>query len=133
MVVEKVFGYRLIKMKNLIRLEEIALFLLALYLNDLLYYSWWVFWAFLLVPDLSMLGYVVNTKVGAFIYNIIHHRGLAILLGLAGTFFFITELQFAGIVLFGHIAMDRALGYGLKYEDHFQHTHLGWIGKSHDK
>jgi len=26
--------------------------------------------------------------------------------------------------------VDRALGYGLKYDDHFQHTHLGQIGHS---
>jgi hypothetical protein len=25
--------------------------------------------------------------------------------------------------------MDRMLGYGLKFSDGFQHTHLGWIGK----
>jgi hypothetical protein len=24
--------------------------------------------------------------------------------------------------------MDRIFGYGLKYPDAFQHTHLGWIG-----
>jgi len=27
-----------------------------------------------------------------------------------------------------HVAVDRALGYGLKFNDDFQHTHLGWIG-----
>jgi len=25
--------------------------------------------------------------------------------------------------------MDCLLGYGLKYNDHFQHTHLGHIGQ----
>jgi hypothetical protein len=38
-------------------------------------------------------------------------------------------LILSGIILFGHSAMDRALGYGLKYPDSFQHTHLGWVGK----
>jgi hypothetical protein len=28
-----------------------------------------------------------------------------------------------------HIAVDRALGYGLKTTEGFQHTHLGPIGK----
>jgi hypothetical protein len=28
-----------------------------------------------------------------------------------------------------HIGVDRALGYGLKFEDGFQHTHLGTIGR----
>ncbi|MDQ1710546.1 MAG: hypothetical protein QOG49_1931, partial [Frankiaceae bacterium] len=27
-----------------------------------------------------------------------------------------------------HIGMDRALGYGLKYETDFKDTHLGHIG-----
>jgi len=120
-------------MKNLIRLEEAAMFILALYLNHLLDYPWWIFWAFLLVPDLSMLGYAVNPRVGAITYNIVHHKGIAILFYLIGFFLFNMELQFTGIVLFGHSAMDRILGYGLKYTDQFQHTHLGWIGKSNGK
>ena len=28
-----------------------------------------------------------------------------------------------------HIAVDRLLGYGLKFTDSFAHTHLGEIGK----
>ncbi|MFL0711613.1 MAG: DUF4260 family protein [Microcella pacifica] len=28
-----------------------------------------------------------------------------------------------------HVAVDRALGYGLKRPDAFTHTHLGWIGR----
>ena len=38
-------------------------------------------------------------------------------------------LLLAAIILFGHASMDRMFGYGLKFGDHFQHTHLGWIGK----
>ena len=38
-----------------------------------------------------------------------------------------------GVILYGHASMDRIFGYGLKYGDHFQHTHLGWIGKLKDK
>jgi hypothetical protein len=38
-------------------------------------------------------------------------------------------LQLAGLILFGHSSMDRVLGYGLKYSDSFQHTHLGMLGK----
>jgi Domain of unknown function (DUF4260) len=29
-----------------------------------------------------------------------------------------------GLVWLGHIGMDRLLTFGLKYSDHFQHTHL---------
>jgi hypothetical protein len=38
-------------------------------------------------------------------------------------------LQLIGVILLGHSSLDRALGYGLKYEDSFQNTHLGRIGK----
>ena len=34
-----------------------------------------------------------------------------------------------GILLFAHSCFDRVWGYGLKYTDSFQHTHLGKIGK----
>lgn len=35
-----------------------------------------------------------------------------------------------GLVWLAHIGLDRLLGYGLKYRDHFQHTHLGRLGRS---
>ena len=37
--------------------------------------------------------------------------------------------QAVALVWFAHIGMDRALGYGLKYETDFRDTHLGRIGR----
>jgi len=37
---------------------------------------------------------------------------------------------FVGMLLWAHSAFDRVMGYGLKYADSFDHTHLGMIGKS---
>jgi hypothetical protein len=34
-----------------------------------------------------------------------------------------------GLVWLAHIGADRVLGYGLKYGDNFQHTHLGQLGQ----
>jgi hypothetical protein len=34
-----------------------------------------------------------------------------------------------GLVWLAHVGFDRLLGYGLKYGDNFQHTHLGWLGQ----
>lgn len=116
-------------MKNLLRLEEVSMFGLALYLNSFLPFAGWVFWALLLVPDLSMLGYLINPRIGAVLYNLIHHKALAIILYFAGYFLVIHELTLVGVVLFAHSSMDRVFGYGLKYPDDFKHTHLGWIGK----
>jgi hypothetical protein len=47
-----------------------------------------------------------------------------------GVLFSVQQLSAFALVWFAHIGMDRALGYGLKYEDAFQHTHLGIIGAS---
>jgi hypothetical protein len=116
-------------MKNLIRLEEFAKMCFAYWLSIKIGYGWWVFFAWLLLPDVSMIGYAINKKVGAWVYNFAHHQTIAIIIGVCGFYLNSLPLQLAGIVLFGHSAMDRTFGYGLKYEDDFKHTHLGVIGK----
>jgi len=116
-------------MKTVIKLEELGLFILGIYLFSLLSFQWWWFLVLLLSPDLSMLGYVFGNKSGAFLYNIFHHKGIAVLLYILGCYFKNEILQLAGIILFSHSAMDRIFGYGLKYENGFKYTHLGEIGK----
>lgn len=118
-------------MNKLIKLEELAQFLLSIFLFTRLEYNWWVFLACILLPDLSMLGYIVNTKVGAWLYNIFHHKLLGIVVLIIGMWMDNSMINLSGIILFGHSAMDRIFGYGLKYSDDFKHTHLGWIGTSH--
>ena len=112
-------------MKNLLKLEELAMFLLSIYLFNFLDYAWWVYLALILTPDIGMLGYLISTKLGATTYNLFHHKGIAILVGFAGFWWHNPELQLAGIILFGHASMDRIFGYGLKFSDNFKHTHLG--------
>jgi len=117
-------------MKNILKLEEAGMFLLGVFLfYTQLHYAGWVFWAFLLAPDIGMLGYAVNTKTGAVTYNLLHHKLLAVALFIIGMHYSIPSVQLAGIIIFSHASIDRALGYGLKYPDSFQHTHLGMIGK----
>ncbi|MFC6998833.1 DUF4260 domain-containing protein [Rufibacter roseus] len=115
-------------MKLLISLEELAKMAAAYLFSLYLGYSWWMFFALLLLPDLSMLGYLFGPRVGAWVYNLFHHQGVALLTAAVGFMLHHPELQLAGVVMFGHSAMDRALGYGLKYSDNFKNTHLGWIG-----
>lgn len=112
-------------MKNSIKLEELVMFLLSIFLFSKLEYVWWVYLVLILTPDIGMIGYAVNTRIGAITYNLFHHKGIAIVVGILGWYLVIPELQLAGIILFGHASMDRILGYGLKYSDHFKHTHLG--------
>lgn len=116
-------------MKNLLKLEEFLLFCLALYLFDQLGYAWWLYAVLFLTPDLSMVGYLSGPRLGAVVYNIVHHKGPAIGLYILGSLLGQAPLQLAGVVLLGHSSLDRVFGYGLKYPDAFQSTHLGLIGK----
>ena len=116
-------------MKLIIQIEEAAMLLLSVYLFSSLSNPWWLFGVLFLAPDIGMLGYLINTKAGAFTYNILHHKGIAILLYLAGIYFNQPIMQLIGLVMFGHSSFDRLLGYGLKYGDNFKNTHLGTLGK----
>ncbi|MBE14812.1 MAG: hypothetical protein CL867_01040 [Cytophagaceae bacterium] len=111
-------------MRYLLKLEALGQCVLGLYLFSLLSYSWGLFAALFLAPDIGMLGYLINTKVGAWSYNLLHHKGLAIGVFLIGVYWAIDGLQFVGLLLFTHAAFDRMLGYGLKYERGFKFTHL---------
>ena len=117
-------------MKNLLKLEELFMFGLSIFLFAKLDFAWWWYPALILTPDLSMVGYLVSSQAGAITYNLIHHKALGISLFIIGTMLANQPLQLAGLILFGHSSMDRMLGYGLKYPDSFEHTHLGMIGKS---
>ncbi len=116
-------------MQNILKLEQLGLFLFSIFLFNQTDYQWWWFLVLLFAPDLSMIGYLAGSKVGGFLYNIFHHQALAIFAFYLGWQLQINWLEVSGIILLGHSSMDRVLGYGLKYPDHFKHTHLGWIGK----
>ena len=111
-------------MKTLLKSEEIIQFLAAIYLFSQLNFAWWWFPALILIPDISMVGYLINPAVGAVLYNVAHHKGLGIVIGLLGLMMGNQTLMLAGIILFAHSSMDRMLGYGLKYADSFKHTNL---------
>ncbi|MCX6214917.1 DUF4260 domain-containing protein [Spirosoma sp.] len=112
-------------MKTLLKSEELIQFLAAIYLFSRLSFAWWWFPALLLLPDISMIGYLINPAVGAVLYNIVHHKGLGIVIGLIGLALGNQYLMLAGVILFAHSSMDRVAGYGLKYADSFKHTSLG--------
>lgn len=116
--------------KSLLVLEELIEFIASIVLFALLTtYSWWTYALLFFLPDISFLGYLINPKVGAWCYNILHHKGLMITLALTGFIAGIPLILTVGITFFGHAAFDRILGYGLKFPDSFNHTHLGKIGK----
>ena len=117
-------------MKNLLRLEELALFGFSVFLFSGLDYAWYWYALFFLAPDLSMLGYLADPRFGAWTYNLIHHKGLSVAVYVLGALLSVPWLMFAGTILLGHSSLDRVQGYGLKYEDAFQNTH--WVGLEGD-
>jgi hypothetical protein len=74
--------------------------------------------------------YKRQPQVGAFTYNLLHHKAIAITLYVVGALVGSQPLQLAGVIILGHSSLDRVFGYGLKYPDSFKHTHLGQIGRS---
>lgn len=116
-------------MKTTLKIEELAQVILGIFLFSKLEYAWWWFPVLLLTPDIGMIGYLFNTKIGAFTYNAFHHKAIAIILGLSGFYLNNSLLILIGVILFSHASFDRVFGYGLKYPDSFKNTHLGSIGK----
>jgi Domain of unknown function (DUF4260) len=83
----------------------------------------------LLVPDVSMVGYLGGNHMGAITYNLAHNWFIAGVVFALGAALEINWLAMAGAVLVAHTGIDRLLGYGLKYPTSFQDTHLGRIGR----
>ena len=91
--------------------------------------SWWLFGLLILAPDLSMFGYLGGPRIGAIAYNALHILIVPVLLAVAGNLFGNVMVTAIALIWTAHIAIDRALGYGLKLSSGFQDTHLGRIGR----
>jgi len=116
-------------MKHLLQLEELAQFaaaIVGIYFFGV-HLPWWAWVPLFFSPDLGMLGYLVNPAIGGMLYNLFHHKAIAIAIVSIGFFSQEAGWLTAGLLLYGHSSFDRILGYGLKYPDNFKHTHLGWL------
>jgi hypothetical protein len=113
----------------ILRLEAIALFvagvILYLQMNG---HALWLL-PLLLVPDLSMVGYLAGPAVGAVTYNVGHNLATALIVLGIGWFAGLAPVALFGAILVAHVGMDRSLGYGLKLPTDFRDTHLGRIGR----
>ena len=112
-----------------IRLEWATVAVVGIVLYALSGTSWWLFALLILAPDLSMLGYLAGPRVGAIAYNALHILVVPLLLALAGYVLINSMATAIGLIWIIHIAVDRALGYGLKLSSGFRDTHLGRIGR----
>jgi hypothetical protein len=111
----------------LLSLEGLALFIGSIVLYAYYGGTWWLFLLLLLSPDLAMLGYLLNTRIGAMSYNAIHTTVLPFSLAIAALLLGWTlGLQLA-LIWLAHIGMDRTVGYGLKYSTNFKETHLNRV------
>jgi hypothetical protein len=113
----------------LLRLEGLFLAAISAVLYARTGASWWLFAALWLVPDLSMIGYLVSPCWGARCYNAIHTTVTPITLALAALVLHTAGPLPYALIWLNHIGVDRLLGFGLKYSAGFGWTHLGNPGK----
>jgi hypothetical protein len=105
----------------------------ALVAGSLIAYSttdraWWLVPLTVLLPDLTMAGYLRGARFGCYLYNLGHSTPLPAAIVAIAWWQDKSLVVALGLVWLAHIGLDRLLGYGLKYDDHFQHTHLGRLG-----
>jgi hypothetical protein len=111
--------------QSVLRLEGVAIFAAATWAYFTLLDEWWLAYAaLLLAPDLSMVGYLRDTRLGAVTYNLVHNEALPVVLVVAGIVAGSGPIVASGLILAAHVGMDRALGYGLKLPTRFTDTHL---------
>jgi hypothetical protein len=102
----------------LLRLEASLVLAGSIALYATAHDSWILFAVLFLAPDLAIFAYLAGVRIGAAVYNAAHtYVGPLILLAFAPT-------RPYGLIWAAHIAIDRALGFGLKYPTTFKDTHL---------
>ena len=113
----------------LLRLEGVVLFAGMTLLYALWDGSWWIYAILFLAPDLSFAAYLAGPKAGAIVYNAAHSYLLPVAMMTTGLAMASPLVLSIAMIWLAHIGIDRALGYGLKYQAGFAFTHLGRIGK----
>ncbi len=117
-----------------LRAEAVIIFLATLWAYSQVGGNWWQFGLLFLAPDVALLAYYRGPEAGAKVYNLLHTYVLAlplavVALGTGGSW--LTALGFGWVA---HIAIDRALGLGLKSTHSFRQTHFhafhSVVGKS---
>ncbi len=111
----------------LLRLEGLAVLAGAITLYAYQGYNWWMFALLLLSPDVAMVAYMLNTRMGSLAYNLLHTSIFPILLGLLSLISGYDLGLALALIWLAHIGMDRVMGYGLKYPTSFKDTHLSRV------
>ncbi|HKE28492.1 MAG TPA: DUF4260 domain-containing protein [Bryobacteraceae bacterium] len=114
----------------ILRLEGFCLLVGACWAFQVQHAGWVLFAVLFFAPDLSMLAYLVNPKIGAAAYNAVHTTVLYGPLAACGYLAGLPVALAVGLIGLAHVGFDRLLGYGLKYPLGFGYTHLGRVGKA---
>ena len=123
--------YQTIIMKNVLKLESMGLFCLFTCAYFHLFPDSWRFYlALFFLPDVSFALFLISKKLGAIAYNVFHHQGVLSIVFIVGYLIQSDLTMKISLIFLAHSTFDRVAGYGLKYLDSFDHTHLGWVGKS---
>jgi hypothetical protein len=108
----------------LLRAEGGIVFCASLLLYGQIGGNWLLFVLLVLVPDLSMLGYLVGVRLGSALYNLVHALVVPLLLIALSIFYKQFWVLPYGLIWTAHIGIDRLLGFGLKYPTRFHDTHI---------
>lgn len=110
--------------QKVVRVENGMALAASFYMYVHLNFPLWLFFVLLFVPDITMIGYAINTRIGATVYNWGHSLIIPLLFFMSYLFFLNEYLLIISIVWLAHIFMDRLFGFGLKYKDSFNTTHI---------
>ncbi len=110
--------------RPLLQSEGAFIFVLTLCFYHSAHYPWWLYALLFFAPDLAMLAYLKSAALGAAAYNLVHTLTLPILLLLLAFLLSDSRCIPYALIWLSHIALDRMLGYGLKYPTAFKDTHL---------
>ena len=110
--------------RPLLQLEGAAVLIVSLFFYHWCHGSWLQFALLILVPDLSMLGFAANVRVGAIAYNAVHTYVGPLVLAVYSFGSNRPAVVLLSLIWIAHIGFDRMLGFGLKYPTRFNDTHL---------
>lgn len=111
-------------LRKWIQFEYIVGFLMLFSIYIFLDFS--VMWFFLLLflPDISILGYLINENIGVKLYNLAHHLSLPMAIFTIALLSNTAIYMLISLIWIAHIFLDRAMGFGLKYRHSFKETHI---------
>lgn len=121
-------GYTTGGVRNALRLEGLVVFAAATIAYWQTGGTWWVYFVLFLWPDLSFIVYAMNKRAGVLAYDAVHTYTGPLVLGTLAFFAGWAPVLLFALIWAAHIGLDRLVGYGLRYPDAPDVTHLGIKG-----